>query len=86
MSRCGLSDHSFRHFSSFSLNVFEPPADAVPLQHKGLWMDYRVDLDPTHQVLRVTITTAVLAHELTEDLLSVCRADCLSRWSVCGDL
>jgi hypothetical protein len=30
-------------------------------------MDYRIDLDPTHQVLRVTVTAAVLTHDLGED-------------------
>jgi hypothetical protein len=32
-----------------------------------MWMDYRIDLDPKHQVLRATITAAVLTHELAED-------------------
>jgi hypothetical protein len=30
-------------------------------------MDYQVDLDPTHQVLRVTVTAAVVTTELSED-------------------
>ena len=30
-------------------------------------MDYHVDLDPTHHVLRATITAAVLTHELGVD-------------------
>ena len=30
-------------------------------------MDYRIDLDPTHQVLRVTVTAAALTHDLGED-------------------
>jgi hypothetical protein len=30
-------------------------------------IDYQVDLDPTHQVLRITVTAAVLTHELAED-------------------
>jgi hypothetical protein len=30
-------------------------------------MDYCIDLDPTHQVLRVTVTAAVATNELAED-------------------
>ena len=30
-------------------------------------MDYRIDLDPRHSVICVTVTAAVLTHELTED-------------------
>jgi hypothetical protein len=30
-------------------------------------MDYRIDLDPRHSVIRATITAAVLTHELAEE-------------------
>ena len=33
----------------------------------GGWMDYRIDLDPRHSVICVTVTAAVLTHELAED-------------------
>jgi hypothetical protein len=33
----------------------------------GMSMDFQIDLDPTHLVLRATITAAVLTEELAED-------------------
>jgi hypothetical protein len=34
-------------------------------------MDYQIDLDPTHRVLRTTITAAVLTEELLDDSYQV---------------
>jgi hypothetical protein len=48
-------------------SIFESPANPAHRCFVGVSMDYRVDLDPTHQVLRVTVTAAVVTHELSED-------------------
>jgi hypothetical protein len=58
----------------FLRSIFESPANPTHRRFVGVSMDYQVDLDPTHQVLRVTVTAAVLTHELAEECcLSVAR-------------
>ena len=42
-------------------------------------MHFEIDLDPTHQVLRVTVTAAVATHELAEDCYR-----CVQRIASCG--
>ena len=42
-------------------------------------MHFDIDLDPTHQVLRVTVTAAVATHELAEDCYR-----CVTRIASCG--
>jgi hypothetical protein len=32
-----------------------------------VWMDYQVDLDPTHSIIRITVTTETLTLELSEN-------------------
>jgi hypothetical protein len=49
------------------LTIFESPTNLPHRYFVGVSLDYQIDLDPTHQVLRVTVTAAVLTHELAED-------------------
>ena len=42
-------------------------------------MHFEIDLDPTHQVLRVTVTAAVATHEFAEDCYR-----CVKRIASCG--
>jgi hypothetical protein len=37
-----------------------------------LWMNYLVDLDPTHDVIRLTVTAEILTPELAKDIHQIC--------------